>query len=85
PLVVTPLLAFSGTAKLVMLTAWLVWLILIMIFLVVVEHIRDNIEHRVSAIGLTDDQLREVYSQHQSVHGTPLARAIDVLRGGGAR
>ncbi|MBE6465421.1 YhgE/Pip domain-containing protein [Denitrobacterium detoxificans] len=85
PLVVTPLLAFSGTAKLVMLTAWLVWLILIMIFLVVVEHIRDNIEHRVSAIGLTDEQLREVYSQHQSVHGTPLARAIDVLRGGGAR
>ena len=85
PLVVTPLLAFSGTAKLVMLTSWLVWLILIMIFLVVVEHIRDNIEHRVSAIGLSDDQLREVYSQHQSVHGTPLARAIDVLRGGGAR
>ena len=48
--------------KVVVLTLWLVWLVLVLTFLVVVEFIRDNIERQASLNAMTDDEVRTLFA-----------------------
>ena len=44
-----------------MLTCWLIWLVAIIIFLVVIEFIRDRLAHEVALDDLSDDELRDLF------------------------
>ena len=55
-------IAVPAMEKVVVLTLWLVWLVLVLTFLVVVEFIRDNIERQASLNAMTDDEVRTLFA-----------------------
>ena len=65
PIIFTAVFAVTMTAKVVILTAWLIWLVVVIAFLVVMEFIRDNIERQASIDGMSDDELR----RHLGIRG----------------
>ena len=65
PVIFSIVFVLTPTAKVVVLTAWLIWLVAIVAFLVVVETIRDNIERQASIDKMSDDELRK----HLGVRG----------------
>ena len=65
PIIFTAIFAVTMTAKVVILTAWLIWLVVLIAFLVVIEFIRDNIERQASIDGMSDDELR----RHLGIRG----------------
>ncbi len=58
PIIFTAIFAVTMTAKVVILTAWLIWLVVVIGLLVVMEFIRDNIERQAAIDGMSDDELR---------------------------
>ena len=61
PIVVTPILALTSVDRVVILTAWLLWLVAIAIALVVIEYIRDSMEHQLSLSELSGKEIRSLY------------------------
>ncbi len=59
PIVFSVVFTVTPTAKVVILTAWLLWIILVVAFLIVIEYIRDNIERQAAIDKMSDDELRE--------------------------
>jgi hypothetical protein len=47
--------------RVVILTAWLFWLVAIAIALVVIEYIRDSMEHQLSLSELSGKEIRNLY------------------------
>ena len=45
----------------VLLTVWLVWLVAVITFLVVIEHVRDELGRRAVLGSLDDDEVRTLY------------------------
>ena len=52
---------FIGAEKVVILTGWLVWLVLVILFALVVEFIGDRLEHEVSLSSYSEQELQEIY------------------------
>ncbi len=68
PVVFTALMAtLSPGKKVVMLTGWLIWLILMITFLLVVEHIRDSLERQAALEAMTDEELRGLFSERNKI------------------
>ena len=67
PVVVTLVFAITETEKVVMLTAWLVWIVAIIAFLVVVEYLRDSLERQVSLEAMSDEEVRSLYASRNDV------------------
>lgn len=63
PVVFTLVFAVTEGEKVVMLTAWLVWLVLIIVFMLVVEYVRDNIVHKGVLDAMSDTELRGLLSE----------------------
>lgn len=72
PTVATVVFSVAGSGRVVMLTAWLVWLVFVILFLVVLEHIRDSLERQVALGTLSDDELHTLFSARTSLDAAPL-------------
>jgi putative membrane protein len=64
PAVLTVVTTMSESDKVITLTMWLALFVLVLGFLIVVEHIRDYFEHEMALEGYTDEQLRELIDLH---------------------
>ncbi len=84
PVVVTVIFALTETEKVVMLTGWLIWLVVIIAVLIVVEFIRDNIRRQASLESMSDEEVRTLYSQRNSVGETCRAEAAHAREAGWA-
>lgn len=84
PVVVTVIFALTETEKVVMLTGWLIWLVVIIAALIVVEFIRDNIRRQASLESMSDEEVRTLYSQRNSVGETCRAEAAYAREAGWA-
>lgn len=62
PAVIAVVFAVTAMEKVVVLTLWLMWLVLVLTFLVVVEFIRDNIGRQASLNAMTDDEVRTLFA-----------------------
>lgn len=82
PVVVTVIFALTETEKVVMLTGWLVWLVVIIAALIIVEFIRDNIRRQASLESMSDEEVRTLYSQRNSVGETCRAEAAHAQEAG---
>ncbi len=60
PVVATVVFAITETEKVVMLTGWLVWLVIIIAFLVIVEAVRDSLSRQVCLESMSDEEVRFV-------------------------
>lgn len=68
PVVSTTLMAFlSPGKKVVMLSSWLLWLVLVITFLLVIEHIRDSLERQAALETMSDEELRGLFSERNKV------------------
>lgn len=84
PVVVTVIFALTETEKVVMLTGWLIWLVVIIAALIIVEFIRDNIRRQASLESMSDEEVRTLYSQRNSVGETCRAEAAHAQEAGWA-
>ena len=66
PIIVTPIFVATGIDKVVILSAWLVWLIAIGTFLVIVEYLRDNLLHQLSLTDLPSGEISKLYFEGKS-------------------
>ena len=82
PVVVTVIFALTETEKVVMLTGWLIWLVVIIAALIIVEFIRDNIRRQASLESMSDEEVRTLYSQRNSVGETCHAEAAHAQEAG---
>ena len=68
PVVFTTAMAFlSPGKKVVVLTVWLLWLVVVIAFLLVVEHIRDSLERQAALNAMSDAELRELFSARNRI------------------
>lgn len=70
PVVVTLVFAITETEKVVMLTAWLVWIVVVIAFLVIVEYLRDSLDRQVSLESMSDEEVRALYANRNEVCAT---------------
>ncbi|HIS40005.1 MAG TPA: YhgE/Pip domain-containing protein [Candidatus Aphodovivens avistercoris] len=61
PVVAAVVLSVTQAEKVVLLTVWLVWLVAVIAFLVVIEHVRDELDRRAVLGSLDDDEVRTLY------------------------
>lgn len=73
-------LIFSQGEKVVVLTIWLVWLIAVMMFLIVIEHVRDSLERQMALGDMSDDDLRELFSARDSLENAPVPKIEGLQR-----
>ena len=67
PVVATVVFAITETEKVVMLTGWLVWLVIIIAFLVIVEAVRDSLSRQVCLESMSDEEVRALYATRNVV------------------
>ncbi len=67
PVIATIVFAITETEKVVMLTGWLVWLVVIIAFLVIVEAVRDSLSRQVCLESMSDDEVRGLYAVRNDV------------------
>lgn len=75
PVIVTLACSFGTTGKVVLLTLWLIWIVLVFVFLVIVESLRSSFERQMRLEGMSDEEIRQMYLDR---NGTENA---DVVRG----
>lgn len=63
PVVSTTVLMLLGVEKVVVLTTWLVWFLLVVTYLIVVEYLRDYLTHLVSLESMSADDVRAMFAQ----------------------
>lgn len=61
PALTTGILMFFGVEKVILLTMWLIWLVAVLVGLVLLEYVRDRLEHELSLSDLDDDELRQMF------------------------
>lgn len=82
PVVVTVVFALTETEKVVMLTAWLIWLVVVIAALIIVEFIRDNIRRQASLESMSDEEVRMLYAQRNSVGDACRAESVHAQEAG---
>ena len=65
--VIVVVFAITETEKVVMLTGWLVWLVIIITFLVIVEAVRDSLGRQVCLESMSDEEVRALYATRNVV------------------
>ena len=60
PVVLAVVFALTPAEKVQLLTAWLVWLVVVFVFLVVVESLRAGLERQMRLEGMSDEGLLEL-------------------------
>ena len=76
--------ALSPAEKVWLLTAWLVWLVAVFVFLVVVESLRDSFERQMRLDGMTDEGLLELGASRNEMERSA-ADGDDGAEGGAVR
>ncbi len=72
PVVFTMSMALlSPGKKVVILTVWLVWLIAIISFLIIVEHVKDSLERQAALNAMSDEELRTLFAARNVVSSDP--------------
>lgn len=61
PVIVTIALSVSQAEKVVLLTVWLAWLVMVFAFLIAIEFVRDGLGRQVILGSLSDDEVRALY------------------------
>ena len=59
-------MALLSVEKVMILTTWLVWLVLVILFSIIVEFIRDRLDHEVALSGYSNETIRGFYSEVDS-------------------
>ena len=81
PVVATVVLSVSQAEKVVLLTVWLAWLVMVFAFLIAIEYIRDGLGRQVMLGSLSDDEVRALYVRGEGVRecgdGAPRRDAED--------
>ena len=67
PVISTAVMSFAGVEKVVILTTWLVWVVLVILCAIVAEFIRDRLEHEVSLSSYSNDELHKMYDFGRSL------------------
>lgn len=99
PVVATIVLSVSQAEKVVLLTVWLAWLVMVFAFLIAIEYVRDGLGRQAILGSLSDDEVRALYvrgegareggdgaSRHDAENGKAAAKreAVDGGDGGPA-
>ncbi len=71
PTVATVVLSMVGVEKVVVLTMWLTWLIVVLMFLVVVEHMRDSFNRQVALGEADDEEVRTLFMARNGLDEPP--------------
>lgn len=61
PVVATIALSVSQAEKVVLLTVWLAWLVMVFAFLIAIEYVRDGLGRQAILGSLSDDEVRALY------------------------
>ena len=81
PVIVTGILTALGVEKVVVLTTWLVWFMVIVGYLITVEYLRDYLSHLVSLEGMSDAEMRELYvGRNRFTRVQPLPGSANFLK-----
>lgn len=68
PVVFTMSMAlWSPGKKVVVLTVWLAWLIVVISFLIIIEHIKDSLERQAALNAMSDEELRTLFAARNSL------------------
>ena len=62
---------WSPGKKVVVLTVWLLWLIAVVAFLIVVEHVKDSLERQIALNAMSDEELRTLFAARNSLAHDP--------------
>ena len=62
---------WSPGKKVVVLTVWLLWLIAVVAFLIVVEHMKDSLERQIALNAMSDEELRTLFAARNSLEHDP--------------
>ena len=83
PSLLTLVFSLNESEKVVVLTMWLIWLVFIMIFLIVIEHMRDSLERQNELFDLSEDEVSDLLSERGGVANVPsLHEALAKRRNG---
>ena len=66
PIIVTVIMALLSVEKVMILTTWLVWLVLVILFSIIVEFVRDRLDHEVALSEYSNETIRGFYSEVES-------------------
>jgi len=77
PTVTAVIFSLAGGERVTLLTVWLAWLIVVIMFLVIVEHIRDSLERQTALGGLSDEELRTLFSSRSKLDDDAHAAVLD--------
>lgn len=81
PVVATVVLSVSQAEKVVLLTVWLAWLVMVFAFLIAIEYIRDGLGRQAILGSLSDAEVRALYVRGEGVRecgdGAPRRDAED--------
>lgn len=84
PVALAVVFALTPAEKVWLLTAWLVWLVAVFVFLVVVESLRDSFERQMRLDGMTDEGLLELGASRNEMERS-VADGDDGTEGGAVR
>ena len=62
---------WSPGKKVVVLTVWLLWLIAVVAFLIIVEHMKDSLERQIALNAMSDEELRTLFAARNSLEHDP--------------
>ena len=84
PVIVGVVLAQLGADKVMILSSWLIWLVLIITFLLAIEFIRDNLSHQLSLETMDADEMRSlIRSRNRFTRVKPLEQDVVHENAGG--
>lgn len=63
PVVATIVLSFLSVDKVILLTVWLVWLVLVIMFVIIVEFIRDRLNHEVALSSYSNEKMKRFFDE----------------------
>ena len=66
PIIATVIMALLSVEKVMILTTWLVWLVLVILFSIIVEFVRDRLDHEVALSEYSNETIRGFYSEVES-------------------
>ena len=73
PTLATLVMSLLGVEKVILLTIWLIWLLIIIGALVVVAYIRDNLTRLLQLNDLSEEELRDIFANRDSLEGVPVS------------
>ena len=85
PVVLTLTFSFGMTEKVILLTLWLGWLVVVFVFLVIVESLRSSFERQLRLDDMSDQEIRDLYLDRWNTEQADVVhRPAKVVAGAGA-